>query len=343
MAAQIASFRDRNGAQQLVELTRPTRPIVHIGYHKTATTWFQDQVWPAATSHAFVPRAATQRAFLSPPGMHFDAAAARAELGLAAQSRPALLSEENLSGYPHNGGLHGLVGPEMARRIVATMPDAQIVIFVRNQREIVRASYAQYVSGGGTWSVRRYLSGKAGRHGALTRAYKAPAFEWEHFAFDRLVGFCHDLFGRDSVHVYPYEALREPEAFLVRLRRDLGVTIPADVAVRPRANRSLGREALLALRVANLFTRQSVVNKTTLVDLPGGQGLRHVAKWLFKHLPSRRFELPVDLAAKVDGYYADSNARLAAMCDLPLAELGYPLAEMPAAPHSEGGFEKDAA
>ena len=334
----------------MVELSRPTRPIVHIGYHKTATTWFQNQVWPAATSHDYISRAVTQRALLLPPGMHFDAATARLELGLSTQSRPALISEENLSGYPHNGGLHGLVGPEMARRILATLPDAQIVIFVRNQHEIVRASYAQYVSGGGNWGLRRYLSGKGGRHGALTRVYKAPAFEWEHFAFDKLVGFCHDLFGRESVHVYPYEALRDPGAFLIRLRRDLGVTIPAEVATGPRANRSLGREALLALRIANLFTRQSVVNKTTLVDLPGGQGLRHAAKWLFKHLPSRRFELPGDLAAKVDAFYADSNARLAAMCDLPLAELGYPLAdqgyplaEMLEASHLDGGFEKDAA
>ena len=119
--------------------------------------------------------------------------------------------------------------------------------------------------------------------------------------------------------------------------------VPAEVATGPRANRSLGREALLALRIANLFTRQSVVNKTTLVDLPGGQGLRHAAKWLFRHLPSRRFELPADLAAKVDAFYAESNARLAAMCDLPLGELGYPLAEMPAAPHLDEGFEKDAA
>ena len=327
----------------MVELTRPSRPIVHIGYHKTATTWFQGQIWPAATSHDYVARAVTQRTLLSPPGMHFDADEAGAVLALAERDRPVLRSEENLSGYPHNGGMHGLIGPEMARRVHAVLPDAQIVIFVRNQREIVRATYAQYVSGGGNWSLRRYLGGKAGRHGALTRAYKAPAFEWEHFAFDRLIAHYDTLFGAESVHVYPYEWLRDPGAFLIRLRRDLGVTIPAEVATGPRANRSLGREALMALRIANLFTRQSVVNKTTLVDLPGGQGLRHAAKWLFRHLPSRRFELPADLAAKVDAFYADSNARLAAMCDLPLGELGYPLAELPAAPHLDGGFEKDAA
>ena len=330
-----------NGASGMVELARPTRPIVHIGYHKTATTWFQNQVWPVATSHDYVSRAVTERALMAPPGMHFDPVAARTELGLGERIRPVLLSDESLSGYPHNGGMHGLFGPEMARRIHATLPDAQIVIFVRNQREIVRATYAQYVSGGGTWSLRRYLGGKAGRYGALTRSFKAPAFEWELFAFDRLIAEYDALFGAVSVHVYPYEWLREPGALLLRLRRDLGMTLPGGIEASPRANRSLGRGALLALRFANLFTRQSVVNKTTLIDLPGGQGLRHAAKWLFRHLPSHRFELPGHLAAKVDAYYAESNARLAAKCSLPLAELGYPLAQRPETSHFEGGLEKD--
>ena len=312
----------------MVEPTRPARPIVHIGYHKTATTWFQGQVWPAATSHDYIPRAVTQRALLSPPGMHFDADEAGAVLALAERDRPVLLSEENLSGYPHNGGMHGLIGPEMARRVHAVLPDAQIVIFVRNQREIVRATYAQYVSGGGNWSLRRYLGGKAGRHGALTRAYKAPAFEWEHFAFDRLIAHYDALFGAESVHIYPYEWLREPEAFLIRLRHDLGMALPAGLAARPRANRSLGRGALLALRCANLFTRQSVVNKTTLIDLPGGQGLRHAVKWLVKRFPSRSLRLPADIEAHIDAFYGESNARLAAMRGLPLAALGYPLAPL---------------
>ena len=320
----------------------PPRPIVHIGYHKTATTWFQNQVWPASTSHDYIARAVTQQALLAPPGMHFDAAAARDALTLDGRARPVLLSEENLSGYPHNGGMHGLIGPEMARRIHAVLPDAQIVIFVRNQHEIVRATYAQYVSGGGTWSLRRYLGGKAGRHGALTRSYKAPAFEWEHFAFDRLIAHYDALFGPDSVHVYPYEWLREPDALLVRLRRDLGVVVPGEASACPRANRSLGRGALLALRFANLFTRQSVVNKTTLIDLPGGQGLRHAAKWLIKQLPSRPFRLPADIEAHIDAYYAESNARLVDRLGLPLAALGYPLMDVAEAPGGEA-LAKDAA
>ena len=51
--------------------------IVHLGYHKTATTWLQKQLFPRAQSHEFIPRKTVQQAFLAPPGMHFDPAEAR--------------------------------------------------------------------------------------------------------------------------------------------------------------------------------------------------------------------------------------------------------------------------
>ena len=314
-------------------LTLPARPIVHVGYHKTATTWFQQHVWPTATSHDWIARATVQAAFLAPPGLHFDPDASAEILELSRRTRPVVLSEENLSGYIHNGGLHGLIGPEMARRIKAVLPDARIVVFVRNQREIVRAAYAQYVSGGGTFGLARYLDSHKYLRGALTRPYKAPAFEWEHFEFDRLIAHYDALFGRENVHVYPYEALRDRAALLRLMRRDLGIALPLGPAQSGgAANRSLGTGALLALRCANLFTRQSVVNKSWLIDLPGGQVLRHAVKRLLGLLPAGRFALPQATLQRIDTHYAESNGRLLGLRDLPLEELGYPLA--PALPQA---------
>lgn len=305
-----------------------TDPIVHIGYHKTATTWFQNELFPLSASHEFVPRKVTQDAFLAPSGMHFDADAARAVLGIADRARPVLLSEENLSGYLHNGGLHGLVAPEMARRIHAALPQAQIVIFVRNQFDILRASYAQYVSGGGTWGQARYFASAGRVRGALTRAWKAPVFEFEHFEFDRLIAVYDALFGADRVHVYPYEWLADRDGLIARLESDLGLAFSARPPEGRRANRSLGSAAMGVVRFANLFTRQSVVNKSWLIDLPGGQVLRHAAKRAASHIPFANrvpSRLPAAVREKAQQVYATSNARLLTLRDLPLAKLGYPL------------------
>ena len=273
-----------------------------------------------------------QAAFLAPPGLHFDPDACAEILELDRRSRPVVLSEDNLSGYIHNGGMHGLIGPEMARRIKAVLPDARIVVFVRNQREIVRAAYAQYVSGGGTFGLARYLDSHRHLRGALTRPYKAPAFEWEHFEFDRLIAHYDGLFGRENVHVYPYEALRDRSALLRRMRRDLGIALPLGLPPGGATNASLGAGALLALRFANLFTRQSVVNKSWLIDLPGGQVLRHAVKRVLARLPAGRFVLPEETLQRIDAHYAASNRRLLESHDLPLEELGYPLA--PALPQA---------
>ncbi|GGD69702.1 hypothetical protein [Croceicoccus mobilis] len=305
-----------------------TAPIVHIGYHKTATTWFQETVFPAARSHEFIPRKQVQDALLAPPGLHFDAATAREKLALDGRTRPVVLSEENLSGYLHNGGLHGLIGPEMARRIHAVLPDARIVIFIRSQPEILRATYAQYVSGGGTWSQKRYFGGMQHRRGALTRPWKAPAFEYEHFDFEPLVAFYEGLFGREKVFLYPYEWIRDEAALLSRMTDDLGIEFGHESAAAKARNVSLGTASLAVVRGANLFTRQSVVNKDCIVDLPGGQVLRHGVKralGAIRPLNAHRLQLRADVLAKAEDLYAPGNRRLMASRGLPLDELGYPL------------------
>jgi hypothetical protein len=301
------------------------RPIVHIGYHKTATTWFQKSIWPSLASHEWIPRKVTQEALLDPPGMHFDPAAARRVLGLDRRTKPVVLSEENLSGYIHNGGLHGLIGPEMLRRIHAVLPGAQVVIFIRSQPDAIRASYSQYVAGGGTYSLDKYLHTHQRVYGALRAPFKAPAFEWEHFEFDRLIGLYDGLFGRENVFVYPYEGLKRPEALFKQLESDLGVEFPPGVTAKRGANVSHSEPGMNALRVANRFTRQSVANKDWALDPPGGHAMRNVVRFFLKAVPGGPFRLPRDVVEEIRRYYAPSNRRLAERRNLPLAELGYPI------------------
>jgi hypothetical protein len=300
------------------------RPIVHIGYHKTATTWFQKAIWPSLESHDWVPRKVTQEALLEPPGMHFDPAEARRVLQLDSRTKPVVLSEENLSGYIHNGGLHGLVGPEMARRIHDVLPDARIVVFIRNQPDVIRASYSQYVAGGGTYGLDKYLHTYERVYGALRAPFKAPAFEWEHFEYDRLIALYDSTFGRENVFVYCYEWLKQPEALFARLEADLGIHFPAGIAARRGANVSHSEAGMNGLRFANRFTRQSVANKDWAADPPGGHALRNVVRFFLKAVPGGPFTLPKRVVGEIGDYYAPSNRRLAALRDLPLAELGYP-------------------
>jgi hypothetical protein len=304
-------------------------PIVHIGYHKTATTWFQREVYPRAVSHRWIPRDVVRKALLDPVGLNFDVDEARRQLSDSNDQRPAVICEENLSGYIHNGGLHGLMAPEVARRIKLLYPDARIVILIRAQPAMIAATYIQYVRGGGTFGPRRYLL--PGRYllGAPRHAYKSPRFEFEHFEYDRLIAFYDELFGRENVIVLPHEELRRDEhTFLSRMKAELGLQLDPAFAGHESVNRSFGRFTILAGRFLGLFTARSVVDKTYLLNIPGLYELRRpilnaLARFDPPAAPEKILGRP--LIEYIQTRYAASNRRLAQLRDIDLAGLGYPM------------------
>src|SRR5689334_3250233 len=110
------------------------RPLVHIGYHKTGTSWFQKRVYPRLTSHTVVDQRAIRETLMGRDAFDFDPAAARAALGLDRPDQPVVLCEEDLSGVLHQGLASTYIAKEMAHRLHAMLPDANILIFVRAQR-----------------------------------------------------------------------------------------------------------------------------------------------------------------------------------------------------------------
>ena len=311
------------------------RPMVHIGYHRTATTWFQQRFYPLVRSGAWIPREAARLALIAPRAFDFDPDAARAALDAAAASAGLpdarkLICEENLSGYLHNGGLGGLLSREMARRIQATLPDADIVVFLRAQPAMVAAAYAQYVRGGGTHGPERYVRAQELVHGASRHWYKAPLFALDHFDYAPLLNHYAALFGRKRVHVFLFEAFAaNPGGFLRRFVDALELDVDLEAIDTTAVNASLSPARLTVLRRLNLLTARSVLDKRTLVSLRGWHDARWV--WLDRLSPPRPHAatapeavLGPELAKAVAERFAGCNRRLARDWDLPLADHGYP-------------------
>lgn len=310
------------------------RPIIHIGYHKTATTWFQTHFYPAVRNRTAVARHRIVDAFLAVPAFQFKAEAARRTLGLGRGGEAPILCEEELCGYPHNAGLGGFLTKETAHRLAEVFPDAEIVIFIRRQTDMVAACYRQYVREGGTHRPRRYLFPGAFLRGAEARLYKMPRFNFEQFEYDRLIDHYVALFGQERVHVFCYEAFTgAPRRFLERYaaRLDLDIEIAPLPVDRP-VNRSYGPALLATARALNRFSRRKVLDKSCLVHVPG---LYNVSKWILKAVngasPSRQPASAQALLGRetcewIEARYRDSNARLAGKYDLALGDFGYPLA-----------------
>ena len=312
-------------------------PIVHIGYHKTATTWFQKSVYPRVTNSAYVPRERVKRALLTASALHFDPAWAREQLRLT-PSAPPILCEEELSGYLHTGGLLGFLSKEMAHRIQLVLPEARIVIFVRSQPEMIAACYQQYVRGGGTYSVRRYLWPVDHLRAAAAQPYKIPRFSFDHFDYDRLVAHYIELFGRERVHVFAYEELqRDAAGFLARFANTLGLELELAAVPMNKQNASYSRAINALARGLNRFTARTVNDKRYWLHLPYWYTLRRALleglnrTGLFGGRAAPEDLLGAQTVAWIRQRYWESNRRLAVLAPLDLAALGYPL-DPPRAP-----------
>jgi hypothetical protein len=296
---------------------------IHVGYHKTASTWLQRCVFPYLSGvrygepllNDFVTNLATA------DGRTFFADGFRSVLkqieGLS--SAPLLLSNEGISGSLWDGSETGL---RNAARLHRVMPGARIVVVVRRQDEMLRSVHAQYVNEGGTRPLREFLE----------RGVEGCRFSLHHLEYDRLVGRYVELFGRDRVWVVAYEhLLARRDRFLDGLCEFMGAELTADVS-RARLNHSLSWPSLWLLRSWNRLFRVSRFNQAPYFGpLPGGRRVRNLMQGrvdpIVRHIiRERTCAADALLLAEIAARFAESNDRLQHFCPQPLAAWGYPMA-----------------
>lgn len=306
------------------------RPILHIGFHKTATSWFQSAVYPRATSHRLIGRDLVRSVFMDSDAFDFDPDEAQARLGMDGGLEPPLLCEEELSGVLHIGAVSTFIAKEVAHRLQATLPDAQVVIFVRSQVEAAASWYLQYLKEGGTASARRYLFPDEYLFPGRLMLFKTPRFDFSQLDYTGLIGTYDKLFGRENVHVFTYEDLAaDGAAVLADLQQRVGLTLAADDRPAERINPAYRRGIIPLARAANLFTGRQVANKRTLLHLPFWFRIRWEALEklnalpLFGDRPRAEKLIGADACRWIERRFAKSNAWLAERIGRDLAALGY--------------------
>lgn len=306
------------------------RPVVHIGHSKTGTTWFQKSFYPAVTSHRFIDPRLVREALLAPHGLGFEADRARDLILGAAAGVPPLLCDERLSGSNLAGGLHGMVAPEVARRIKATLPDARIVIGIRAQPGMLAAAYSQYVKDGGTFGVKRFLFPDSYFFAASEYRTQAPRFDLAHFEYQRLIRVYLDIFGKDNVHVLLFERFRAGPLDCARgLAQRLGLAFDEARVSEDVRNPALNRSALRITRCFNLFTARRTRDKMYIVHVPGlfelRKRLHRLLTAIFRRKTSSEQLLGTATTRWISARFAPSNRELGEILGIDLEALGYPV------------------
>lgn len=306
-------------------------PVIHIGFHKTGTSWFQSELYPLVSSHRLADRDLVRSTFMGGDAFHFDALKARQSLEESAAGLPLLICEEDLSGTLHIGAASTYIAKVLAGRLHESFPDAQIVIFVRAQPDAAASWYAQYVREGGTASPRRYFFPDEFLFPGRNMPFKIARFDFSQLDFLGLIEEYDRLFGRERVHVFAYEELASDPSRVLAGLRSIGLDFPEELPMT-RVNAAYRKRLILFARATALFTGRSVVNKRTILHLPFWfKGRLRLLNLLDR---SRLFGARIQAADVLDeetkawiSYrFSPSNQSLQERMGIDLRPFGYPLA-----------------
>ncbi|MGJ8593503.1 MAG: sulfotransferase domain-containing protein [Aquaticitalea sp.] len=200
--------------------------LIHIGLHKTGTTWLQNELFINGNS-SFEPLSNNTR----PKGYSslamdfvldhnasllnsFDSNEMVIKHNLdiilkqkKIENKVLVMSHERLSGYPSSAGFDGSI---IMRRIKNVFPSAKILIMIREQKSLLLSNYFQYLKEGGVRNIDKYLNSKYDA--------RVPNLSENYFHFHYMISEYQNLFGKENVLVMPYEIFNlEKDVFINQL------------------------------------------------------------------------------------------------------------------------------
>ena len=299
--------------------------LLHVGYHKTATSWMQQRLFtPEHGYRQIADHADMFRHIVQPHGFRFDPSALKAVLAErligVEQGEVPVISSEILSGHPFHGGHESDVYAERLHKIA---PNARILISIRSQMRILPSVYMQYLLRGGTMPYDQFFRG--------TEAIGYFGFTPQHFEYDRLVACYQRLFGAENVYVLTQESLQsDMDAAAAGLADFAGNCrfYGLKAAARNVYAASYPEYAAAVLRRIN-HVQVSDLNPAPILRL--GQtpkGLYRIAGYLLRRPPFTTLfgaKKPVSdhVQRQFSGSFAASNARLAKITHNALDLTGY--------------------
>ncbi|HEY9786193.1 MAG TPA: sulfotransferase [Candidatus Obscuribacterales bacterium] len=306
-------------------------PLIHIGYHKTGTTWLQRHLWiNGSMGLARLDKKELHKYFVIPRPFDFDFEAARKHFEPIIRDNRSrgllsVASSERLSGNPHSGGYDS---KEIAYRLHAAFPEGRIVLAIREQSAVVLAAYKQYVRVGGPGSLTQYLVPPGVWPGRI------PFFDFQHFAYHSLIEHYYSLFGKERVLVLVYEQfLEDPQNYVRRILDFAQIAVNEEslerLPFRERENISASGVHISLKRRLNYFFVRDSVNTLAPMPLEGGNTMVLNACSVVERLIPAKVSEIIDSSRKkrvrelIGDRYKESNAITSELIGCDLAKYGY--------------------
>jgi hypothetical protein len=190
-----------------------TIDFFHIGYHKTASTWFQTYGYPSHPEINLLNKGDLDpifySSFVAPDGINFDLSKFEMDFMVNSnnESHKGSISgvcEENLTGNPWTGRN----SDSLLLRISEQFKGCKVIISIRNQKTMIESLYSNYVKSGGMLSFSSLLNDLPIEGGLIKGKLE----------YHNLIKKYFDVFGKSNVMVYMYEDfVLEPEVVLDKI------------------------------------------------------------------------------------------------------------------------------
>ncbi|MFV1979019.1 MAG: sulfotransferase [Myxococcota bacterium] len=302
--------------------------LLHVGYHKTGSTWIQQLLFANPQTRFVLPfdRLEINQRLVEPNDLVFDPEPERARYAPAiaqarAEARVPVVSSERLVGSPHTGGWDA---QNLALRLHAVFPDSRVLIILREQQSVIRSMYLQYVREGGPLSLAQYL------HPPGAGAFRIPSFDFEYYAYHRLIEHYQATFGTGALLVLPFELLRaDPNEFARRVCEFSGAATPSSVSPDSRNVALSALSAQIKRRLNHFFVRDRLNPGAAFPFKRANRWILRAARAFDRRLPdswARPFDRRIRdcVAAEVGDRYRESNRRSGDRIGLDLGAFGYP-------------------
>lgn len=295
--------------------------LVHIGYHKTGTSWLQSCLF-GHPSLGFYPLGLMRgNKYLSGDKRlpkTFADYFIRDEMQLLSafedrtkdfcslihnlkipDGKVGVLSNERLSGGLYFGGIDSRY---IADRLHMALPTAKIFICIREQDSIILSSYFHYLRGKhGCLSLRNFI----GQSYILSKL----GFSIKHFCYDGLIEYYQKLFGVDRVLVLPYELfVLRPQEFIESITNFCCIESVENLPYSKMKNTLDVRYkiGMYFFRYLNAFSDNRYIYKLS------EEAIRVVGKTLPLSFAEQKMkEMNLSVGDEIGDYFVDSNRRTA--------------------------------
>jgi len=320
-------------------------PLIHIGYHKTGTSWLQRFLFRNPKAGFFSTGKATDspvNRLVATHPLDFRADAAIVDFAgpideIRRRGLLPVVSLERLSGHPFSGGYDS---KDIAHRLAEVFPAGRVLVVIREQQDMIVSTYKQYIRAGGALPLARFLDPPVYRRPRTTH------FDLRHFEYHRLLRAYVGLFGHGRVLALPYERLKgDPLGFVQAIVQFSGARPEAGaleaLPFDQRPNLAAQTASVHVSRLLNRWFVATDINPAPILPWAGRGPLSVASAAALDRIVPAGVQLKLDRRIRatvrevVQGRYHESNLQSARIMGVDLEQYGYDIASASHAPEAD--------